>query len=72
MPRVESQYDGYSVDARVVADIIELRFGPQPDADVFADLICDPQTGKVSVPELVTRLYSCWKKGRSGAAELTK
>ena len=68
MPRVEKQYDDYAMDARMIADIIELRLGPQPDADVFADLICDPQTGKVSVPELVTRLYACWKKTRTGAS----
>jgi len=63
---VEGQIDGSTVDRRRIADIIEMKFGHQPDADRFADLMVDPETDHVSIGDLVTRLYSLWKKNQPG------
>jgi hypothetical protein len=65
MPRVEGQYDGAFVDRKAIADIIERHFGPQDEADIFADMLVDPETGKVGIEPLITRLYQQWKRARS-------
>ena len=66
MARVERQFDGSTIDRRGIADIIEERFGHQPDADRFADITVDPETDRVELRELVVRLYSSWKKNQQG------
>lgn len=69
MPRVEGQFEGSSIDRRSIADVIELRFGPQPDADRFADLLVDPETDRIEIRDLVIRLYTYWKKSRSTGSD---
>jgi len=69
MPRVEGQYDGGFVDRKGIADMVERRFGPQEDADAFADILVDPETDRVGIEALVTRLYTSWKRGRSSGPD---
>ncbi len=66
MPRVEGLFEGSTIDRRGIADVIEDRMGPQPDADRFADILVDPETDRVDIRELVVRLYGYWKKNRVG------
>ena len=66
MPRVEELYQGAVIDRRSIADVVEQKFGPQPDADRFADMLVDPDTNNITIRDLVIRLYSMWKKNRPG------
>jgi len=84
MPRVEGQYDGGFVDRKGIADMVERRFGPQEDADAFADILVDPDSppgperslverlisGRLDeLDDFLTRLYTSWKRGRSSGPD---
>jgi hypothetical protein len=65
MPRVEGQRDGAPLDRRSIADVIERLLGPDPDADLFAQLVVDAETETISVDRLVVRYFQMWKRDRA-------
>ena len=65
MPRVEGQRDGAPLDRRSIADVIERTLGPDPDADLFAQLIVDAETETITVDRLVVRYFQTWKRDRA-------